>query len=250
MDLELSGKIALVTGSSSGIGYAIAQQLVAEGSTVILNGRDSARLAHAKDMLPGASAIAADVTDPLECKRLVSDVLTSHGCIDVLVCNVGSGSSVPPGQENPEEWHRVLSINLHSTTQMVWAATSSLAASKGNVVCISSICGLEALGCPIPYAASKAALQSYVCNSAWPLGLHGVRINSVAPGNIMFPGSSWESKVSADPVGVKKMLDRNVALKSFGQPQDIARMVAFLASPLARFITGSTFVVDGGQIRS
>jgi 3-oxoacyl-[acyl-carrier protein] reductase len=250
VDLELAGKVALVTGSSAGIGLGIARVLAAEGATVALNGRDARRLEEAGAALPGASAFAADVRDPAECQRLVREVLQRHGRLDVLVCNVGSGASVPPGQETPEEWRRVLDVNLHASTQMVWAATEALAAAKGSVVCISSICGLEALGCPVPYAAAKAALESYVRNAARPLGKRGVRINSVAPGNILFPGSTWERKLAADEAGVNAMLQRDVALRSLGRPEDVARLVAYLASPMAAFITGATCVVDGGQTRS
>ncbi|NTY92249.1 SDR family NAD(P)-dependent oxidoreductase [Pseudomonas putida] len=250
MKLELEGKVALVTGSSAGIGLAIAQQLAEEGCHIVLNGRDPARLQAALAMMEGASAIAADVRDPDACQALVAEVLARHGRLDILVCNVGSGASVPPGQENPAEWRRVLDTNLHATTQTVWAAQDALLASRGCVICISSICGVEALGCPVPYAAAKAAVESYVRNAARWMGRHGVRINSIAPGNILFDGSVWERKLREDRSAVESMLARDVALGSLGCPADIARLAAYLASPVAGFITGSTYVVDGGQLRS
>ncbi len=250
MQLELDGKVALVTGSSAGIGLSIAQELAREGAITALNGRDPARLAQAAQGLVGASTFPADVCEPEACQGLVQQVLDRHGRLDILVCNVGSGASVPPGTETPEEWRRVLDINLHSSTQMVWAATDALRASAGVIVCISSICGREALGCPVPYAAAKAALESFVHNIARPLGRKGVRINSVAPGNIVFPGSVWERKLQEDQGQVETMLNREVALARLGRPEEIASLVAFLASPRSAFITGATYVIDGGQLKS
>jgi len=250
MDLELTGKVALVTGSSSGIGFAIAQQLALEGCHVVLNGRNRERLQAPQTQIVGSSSVLADVRDPDACQALVQRVLEQHGRLDVLVCNVGSGASVPPGKETPAEWHRVLELNLYSTTQAVWAATEALVASRGNVICISSICGIEALGCPLAYAAAKAAVESFVRNSARSLGKHGVRINSIAPGNILFEGSVWARKLKEDCDAVQAMLQREVALARLGSTKDVAQLTAYLASPLGGFITGATYVVDGGQLRS
>lgn len=250
MNLELEGKVALITGSSAGIGFEIARQLALEGCQVVLNGRSAQRLRAAQEQIPDADSVLADVRDPQACQTLVQSVVERHGRLDVLVCNVGSGASVPPSEETPAEWQRMLDINLHSTTQVAWAATDALVASQGNIICISSICGIEALGCPVAYAVAKAAVESYVRNSARSLGRKGVRINSIAPGNILFEGSVWERKLKEDPAAVETMLTRDVALARLGRPQDVARLAAYLASPLGAFITGATYVVDGGQLRS
>ena len=250
MDLELTGKVVLVTGSTSGIGLGIAQGLAAEGACVVINGRDPHRCQSASEATRGAFWVQADVCDPVQCQDLINKVVVQYGRLDALVCNVGSGASVPPGQETPDEWRRMLDVNLHSSTQMVWAATSALTASLGSIVCISSICGIESLGCPIPYAGAKAALESFVRNSARPLGRQGVRINSVAPGNILFPGSVWARKIKENSAEVEAMLLREVALARLGRPEDVANLVAYLLSPRSAFITGATYVVDGGQLRS
>lgn len=250
VNLELDGKVALVTGSSAGIGFAIAKQLAEERCRVVLNGRNAARLEKAQSQIPNTYAFVADVCDLDAGQKLVQGTLDQLGRLDILVCNVGSGASLPPGEETPDEWHRVMNINLYATTQTIWAASKALQASGGNIICISSICGIEALGCPIPYAAAKAALESYVRNAARSFGRFGVRINSIAPGNILFTGSVWDRKLKVNQPAVNDILEREVALQRLGQPEDIAHLTAYLASPLASFITGATYVVDGGQLRS
>lgn len=251
MNLDLAGKTAVVTGSSRGLGKTIAQALYREGCQVVLNARDASVLQPlAKEMGEGAFAVAADVGDPLSCQDLVKKTQQRFGKIDVLVCNVGSGRSVPPGQENLAEWNRVFGVNLASATNMVEAAADSLARTRGSIVCISSICGIETLGAPVTYSAAKAALNAYVRGIARPLGQRGIRINALAPGNLIFEGSVWEKKQKENSAAVNDMLQREVALRRLGKPEEIADFVLFLASPRSAFATGAVFVVDGGQIRS
>ena len=251
MNLDLYGKVALVTGSSRGIGRAIAQTLYDEGCRVALNGRNAKELAKVTASLPGALGVVGDVTSAEVAKRVVAEVVHKFGMLDILVCNVGSGSSVQPGNETPEEWQRVFKLNLWSTTNSVEAARESLAASKGSIVCISSICGLEVVpNAPVTYSAAKAALHAYVRGIARPLGKIGVRINAVAPGNILFESSVWLSKLNEDKESVEAMLLRDVAMGSLGVPQDIANLVAYISSSRANFATGSIWALDGGQIRS
>ncbi len=251
MDLGLSGKVALVTGSSRGLGRAIATSLHAEGCRVMLNGRDREALERqARELGENAACVVADVTDPAACRDLVRKTETHFGRLDILVCNVGSGASVPPGRETPEEWRRVFDVNLASATNAVEAASDLMERQGGSIVCVSSICGLEALGAPVTYSAAKAALNAFVRGIARPLATRGVRINAVAPGNLLFEGSVWERKLSENAGAVQAMLDREVALKRLGSPEEISNFVTFLASPRAAFATGAVFVVDGGQLRS
>jgi 3-oxoacyl-[acyl-carrier protein] reductase len=246
-------KAVLVTGSSQGIGQGIAEAFLAAGYRVAFNGRNAEALTAAVAGRPQGTAIAlqGDITRADEAKAVVAGVVQAFGRLDVLVCNVGSGRSVPPGQEHHEEWLRMLSLNLLSATNMVEAAKDTLEASRGCVVCISSICGQEVVpGAPVTYSAAKAALNAYIRGVARPLGRQGVRINGIAPGNILFPGSVWERKLAEDAAAVEQMLQRDVALGCLGTPQDVAGLALWLASAEARFVTGGIYVVDGGQVRS
>ncbi len=251
MQLDLSGKVALVTGSSKGIGWAIAQTLHAEGCRVALNARNAADLTAATALLAGAIGVVGDVTQPAEARQLVAEVLNTFGRLDILVCNVGSGRSVSPGNETADEWQRVFALNLWSTTNSVEVARDALVASKGVIVCISSICGFEVIpGAPVTYSAAKAALHAYVRGIARPLGREGVRINAVAPGNILFDGSVWSRKLVEDAPAVQAMLAKDVALGGLGTPADVASLVAYLASPRSGFASGSVWTLDGGQVHA
>ena len=253
MKLELNDRVALVTGASRGIGLAIATALAAEGAKVALAARGADALDAARAAIGGStSAHAADVTDPAAAAALVHEVERRWGRLDVLICNVGSGASVPPGKETAAEWSRVMDLNLFATTNMIEAARPLMARGSGDraMVCISSIAGMAALGAPVTYYAAKAALNAAVRGLAHPLALEGIRINAIAPGNILSADGTWARKIAENKQAVDDMLQREVALRRLGTPEEIADLAAFLASPRAAFITGSVMVADGGQLRS
>jgi 3-oxoacyl-[acyl-carrier protein] reductase len=251
MNLNISGKVAFITGSSRGIGWAIAKALHTEGCRVILNGRNAFELASRKDELHGSVSVLGDVTEPAIARDLVLQAVNAFGCLDILVCNVGSGRSVAPGEESFEEWNRILTANFLSATNVIEASRAALVASKGSIVCISSICGLEVVpGAPVTYSVAKAALNAYVRGIARPFGRFGVRINAVAPGNIFFEGSVWDRRLKNDEPNVTSMLEREVALGRFGYPDEVANLVTYLVSPKSGFSTGSVWSIDGGQGRS
>ena len=251
MELKLSGKKVLVTGSSRGIGRAIAEAMQKEGCLVAINGRNESFLKSTAKKIGCAAAILGDMSYDKEAKRVVVEAINALDGLDILICNVGSGQSVPPGSETHEEWHRIFGLNLWSTISAVEAARKSLAAQGGVVICISSICGIEVIpNAPITYSVAKAALHAYIHGIARPLGKQGIRINAIAAGNIIFDGSVWHNKINENPDEVKKMLRRDVALAKFGSPEDVAQLTIFLASSQSGFATGSVWSLDGGQIHS
>jgi 3-oxoacyl-[acyl-carrier protein] reductase len=253
MQLNLANKVVLVTGSSRGIGRAIAQSFLAEGCKVAFNGRNPDQLEQAIADIRGDNVIAVtgDASKPTLARTMLDQVLKTFGKLDILVCNVGSGRSVPPGEENLDEWRRVFELNLWSATTMVESCRQALAQTQGAIVCVSSICGQEVVpGAPVTYSVAKAALNAYVRGSARSLGKLGIRINAIAPGNILFEGSVWQRKLNEDAAAVEQMLARDVALAKLGTPQDVANLAVWLASPVASFCTGSIFVADGGQVHN
>jgi len=253
MKLEIEDRVALVVGASRGIGLAIANTLAAEGAKVALAARGLDGLKAACEQIGhSASFHVADVTDPAVALTLVRDVERQWGKIDILVCNVGSGASVPPGQETAAEWSRVMTLNLFASTNMIEAARPVMRRGSGDcaIICVSSICGLAALGAPVTYSAAKAALNATVRGLARPLAIEGIRINAVAPGNILAADGTWARKIAENKPAVDEMLDREVPLRRLGKPEEVADIVAFLASPRAAFITGTVIVADGGQLRA
>ena len=251
MELNISGKNALITGSTKGIGLAIAKRLYKEGCNICINGRNKISLEKSKSLLENSLAIEGDVTNPDKAKEIIKKVVNHFGSLDILVCNVGSGDSCKPGEENYDEWLKMFNINFLSATNMIEASKNYLINSKGSIVCISSICGNEVIKeAPIPYSVAKSALNSYVKSISIPLGEFGIRINAISPGNILFQGSTWDFKLKNDPYAVEQLLKNEVSLKKLGNEDDIANMACYLSSPLADFVTGSIFTIDGGQVRS
>lgn len=254
MDLGLNGKIALVTGASRGIGNRIALALAGEGAHLCVCARNEDGLKTAADQMAAlgveVEAVSADVTTPEGAERVVAAARERFGGLDVLINNVGGSAWTPFVEISDEEWTRVFDMSFFSAIRVSRAALPLMEArGGGSIVSISSIFGRE-IGGPISYNAAKAALISTTANLAQEAALKNIRVNTVAPGSILFPGGSWERRVKADPEGMKAFVEANIPFGRFGSPEEVAAVVVFLASEQASWVTGACINVDGGQSRS
>ena len=257
MDLHLDGKVVLVAGSSRGIGLATARAFLAEGCRTIITGRDRVALATALSGMKAESGperlmgFEGDLRQPDVIAALLSSVNDRWGGLDCLVANIGTGRG-PIGWDVEEaDWSRLFEDNLSSTYRLVQQVLPAMTqARQGSIVLVASIVGLESTPAPLPYSAAKAALVSYGKNLARQLGAFNVRVNSVAPGNILFAGGSWERHLAERRGEVLRQIEAEVPMNRFGTPEEIADVIVFLSSDRAAFITGSCVVVDGGQTRS
>lgn len=244
MSFDFTGKRVLVAGGSRGIGRAIALGFAGAGAKVSACARGAADLAALQEQ--GVAHVKpTDLADAAQIAAWVTEAAAVLGGIDVLVNNA-SGFGAP---DTEEAWKRGLDIDVMATVRASNAALAHLKASRGCIINTTSISGLAPSTRSPAYAAVKALVINYTASQAAMYAKDGIRVNSIAPGSIEFPGGSWEKRKTDDPALYNRIL-AGIPFGRLGEPEEVADVAMFLASPLARWVTGQTIVVDGGQALS
>jgi len=257
MDLGLQGKVALVTGASRGIGRAIALALAGERAHVVMCARNGGDLdaavaeAQRRGGADGAAlGVMADVTTAAGTAKLVEATVATYGGVDIVVNNVGGSGARDFDTTDENDLQAILERNLFPALRVSRAALPHLRARGGGaIVLVASVYGRESGGGP-SYNVAKAAEISLAKAMARDLAKDGIRVLSVAPGSILFPGGSWDRRQQADPTGIAAFVAREIPFGRFGRPEEIGDVVAFLCSPRASWVTGACLPIDGGQSRA
>ncbi|WP_433254191.1 SDR family NAD(P)-dependent oxidoreductase [Streptosporangium sp. CA-135522] len=243
---RLDGKVAIVTGASSGLGVAFARGLAEAGADIVIGARRKDRLEETRALVEETGrrcvAVATDVTSPEDCRTLVETAVAELGAVDVLINNAGVGTAVPALKETPEQFRQVVEINLHGTYWMAQACARVMRPGS-SIVNIGSILGETTAGLPqAAYSASKAAVAGLTRDLAqqWT-GRRGIRVNCVEPG---FFASEMTEQYA--PEYMVWQLEHRVLMKRAGDPAELVAAAIFLASDAGSYVTGAVIPVDGG----
>ena len=241
---KLNNKVAVITGGNSGIGYASAKELKENGATVIITGRNSEKVNHAAIEL-GVKGIVADVTNLNQMDELVNNVTNEFGKVDILLVNAGTFSPAPVGQNTEEAYDNQMNVNLKGAIFTLEKFASALN-DGASVINISSELANKGVANTAIYSASKAALNSYTKTAATEFAPRKIRVNAINPGPVNTPiyGKTGMSEEQLN--GMAATFQDRVPLKRFAEPTEVAKLVSFLASDDASYITGSEYNIGGG----
>jgi 3-oxoacyl-[acyl-carrier protein] reductase len=250
MNLELTDSQVVIIGGTNGIGLSIAKNFLLEGAFVHIISRNinNKLKIELEDQYPeNVFFYQSDATIEGSLVFTYSKILrNSNNKIDILISNVGNGIGVSDAVPKKEDWNLSWDTNFVSALYSTRVFFKKISESNGSITFISSIAGIEYLGAPISYSTAKSALIAFAKSLSHKLAPN-VRVNVVAPGNILVEDGVWDNKMKKNPEFVNQMLNEKVPLRRFGLPAEVSDLVLFISSFRASFITGSCFVIDGGQ---
>lgn len=239
-------KIILITGSSSGIGFELAKKFLDLGLDVIINSNNIKNLKKASKLLNNCKYLLGDLTNKKSLQIIFNQIKKKYKKIDFVICNYGNSNF----NKNHLDFEHAFEKNFFTAVNTISFALPILKENESKIICISSICGLEIIkNSPLGYSVAKSAINNYVKGMSYILSEKGISINAVAPGNVMFKGSLWDKKLKDNAIKTKKYIKNNVPMNKFASMEDIFGVINVLLSQESNFITGSTYVVDGGQTK-
>ncbi len=253
MNLNLSNKTFLISGSSKGIGLKIAENLLSESANVIITGRSKNLIKNQFSKLfskfgSKVAYVDGDIKNDLVLKKIKNLLKKRWKKLDGIVANAGSIKKNISSFSSEKDFYWYQKNNFLTAFKFVNYFLNEIKKSQGSIIFISSIASLKDLGAPLGYASSKLSLNFYSKFLVNELARYNVRVNNIVPGNIYFKGGNWDKKIKKNPKKVKKMIKNLVPLGRFGKPEEIANLAAFLLSSKSSFMTGTEIVIDGGQI--
>ncbi|MEM1503850.1 SDR family NAD(P)-dependent oxidoreductase [Domibacillus sp. 8LH] len=250
MDLQLKGKHVLITGGSKGIGRAIAETLIEEGANVSIAARGIEALQQTKEELGGSVSIfQTDLLKADEREALIHSFMEQHGTIDVLINNAGGSNGGKAAETDMDLFYEAMELNYFSAVHLSKLAVEEMKKKQsGAIINITSVFGRESGG-KVTYNNAKAALISFTKSMADEVIRDGIRVNSVAPGSILHESGNWKRRLEENPEKINAFVQNEIPAGRFGTAEEVANVVAFLASEKASWLVGTSINVDGGQSR-
>jgi len=239
-------KVIFITGSSSGIGFELAKKFLDLGFEIAINSNNIRNLKKASKFLNNCKYFLGDVANIKSLKKIFFQIKREYKKIDFLICNYGNSNF----NNNHLDFEYAFKKNFFTTVNTINYSLPTLIENKSKIICISSVCGIEIIkNAPLGYSIAKSAVNNYVKGISNILAEKGISINAIAPGNVMFKGSLWEKKIKNNLKSTKKYIKENVPINKFASIEDIFGVVRILLLQESNFITGCTYIVDGGQTK-